>query len=67
LLRDTNTVKRSSLGKANEDEAQQIIEAKNAAERQRILSLQTPKHISPAATTESKRESKARTSSDGNA
>lgn len=40
---DTKTGECSSLGKANEDEAQQIIEAKNAAERQPILNLQIAK------------------------
>jgi hypothetical protein len=40
---DIQTGKRTSLGKANEDEAAQIIEAKNTAERQPILNLQIAK------------------------
>ena len=37
---DTKTGKRTSLGTANEDEARQVIEAKNNAERQPVLNLQ---------------------------
>ena len=40
---DTTTCKRTSLGTANPDEAQQIIEAKNQAERQPVLNLQIAK------------------------
>ena len=40
---DTQTGKRTSLGTSNEDEAQQIIEAKNTAERQPVLNLQIAK------------------------
>ncbi len=40
---DTTTGKRTSLQTANEDEAQQIIEAKNQAERQPLLNLQIAK------------------------
>jgi integrase len=40
---DTQTSKRTSLGTSNEDEAQQIIEAKNTAERQPVLNLQIAK------------------------
>jgi hypothetical protein len=40
---DTQTSKRVSLGTADEDEAQQIIEAKNTAERQPVLNLQIAK------------------------
>ena len=39
----TNTGKRTSLGTANEDDARQIIEAKNHAERQPVLNLQIAK------------------------
>ena len=37
---DTQTSKRTSLHTANEDEAQQIVDAKNQAERQPVLNLQ---------------------------
>ncbi len=40
---DTNTGKRTSLGTGNEDDARQIIEAKNQAERQPALNLQIAK------------------------
>ena len=40
---DTNTGKRTSLRTGNEDEARQIIEAKNQAERQPVLNLQIAK------------------------
>jgi integrase len=40
---DARTGKRSSLGKVTEDEAQQIVAAKNTAERQPILNLQIAK------------------------
>ena len=40
---DTFTGKRSSLGTNNEDEARQIIEAKNQALRQPVLNLQIAK------------------------
>ena len=40
---DTKTGKRSSLGTSNEDEALQIIEAKNQSERQPLLNLQIAK------------------------
>ena len=40
---DTTTGKRTSLQTANRDEAQQIIEAKNNAERQPVLNLQIAK------------------------
>src|SRR6267154_2224368 len=40
---DTKTGKRTSLGTTNEDSAQQIIEAKNNAERQPVLNLQIAK------------------------
>ncbi len=40
---DSKTKKRISLGKASEDEAQQIIDAKNQAERQPMLNLQIAK------------------------
>jgi len=36
---DTQTGKRVNLGTTSEDEAQQIIEAKNTAERQPVLNL----------------------------
>src|ERR1035438_175509 len=40
---DTTTGKRTSLRTANEDEARQIIEAKNQSERQPVLNLQIAK------------------------
>ena len=40
---DTETGKRTSLGTQNEDEARQIIEAKNQSERQPVLNLQIAK------------------------
>jgi hypothetical protein len=40
---DKTTGKRTSLQTANEDEARQIIEAKNNAERQPVLNLQIAK------------------------
>jgi integrase len=40
---DTKTGKRTSLGTANEDEAKQVIAAKNNSERQPILNLQIAK------------------------
>src|SRR5450755_3311002 len=40
---DTTTGKRTSLGIANEDDARQIIEAKNNSERQPVLNLQIAK------------------------
>lgn len=40
---DTHTGKRTSLGTASEDEARQIIEAKNQAQRQPVLNLQIAK------------------------
>ncbi len=40
---DTTTGKRTSLGTINADDAQQIIEAKNNAERQPVLNLQIAK------------------------
>lgn len=40
---DSVTGKRTSLGTANEDEAEQIVQAKNQAERQPILNLQIAK------------------------
>ncbi len=40
---DTKTGKRTSLGKHNEDEAHQIIDAKNQSERQPVLNLQIAK------------------------
>jgi len=40
---DTQTGKRVNLGTTSEDEAQQIIEAKNTAERQPVLNLQIAK------------------------
>ena len=40
---DTKTGKRTSLGTSNADEAQQIIQAKNKAERQPVLNLQIAK------------------------
>ena len=40
---DTQTGKRASLGTSNQDDAQQIIEAKNTAERQPVLNLQIAK------------------------
>jgi integrase len=40
---DTTTGKRTSLGTANEDEAKQVIAAKNNSERQPILNLQIAK------------------------
>jgi len=40
---DTKTGKRASLQTSNEDEARQIIEAKNQAERQPVLNLQIAK------------------------
>jgi integrase len=40
---DTKTSKRTSLGITNEDDARQIIEAKNNSERQPILNLQIAK------------------------
>ena len=40
---DTKTGRRTSLGTANPDEAAQIIEAKNIAERQPVLNLQIAK------------------------
>ena len=40
---DTTTGKRTSLGTTNEDEAQQIVEAKNQALRQPVLNLQIAK------------------------
>ena len=40
---DTTTGKRTSLGTANEDEARQIIEAKNNSDRQPVLNLQIAK------------------------
>ncbi|MEP6662930.1 MAG: hypothetical protein ABJC04_04615, partial [Verrucomicrobiota bacterium] len=40
---DTKTGKRNSLGSASKDEAQQIIAAKNQAERQPVLNLQIAK------------------------
>ncbi|MBI4661544.1 MAG: hypothetical protein HY735_22200 [Verrucomicrobia bacterium] len=40
---DTNTGKRTSLGTSNEDEAQQIIQAKNQSLRQPVLNLQIAK------------------------
>ncbi len=40
---DTNTGKRTSLGTSNEDDARQIVEAKNQAERQPMLNLQIAK------------------------
>jgi hypothetical protein len=40
---DTRTGKRTSLQTSDEDEAQQIIEAKNQAERQPVLNLQIAK------------------------
>src|SRR2546430_12273402 len=40
---DTKTGKRTSLGTADEDAAQQIIEAKNQAQRQPVLNLQIAK------------------------
>jgi hypothetical protein len=40
---DTNTGKRTSLQTSTEDEAQQIIQAKNQAERQPVLNLQIAK------------------------
>jgi hypothetical protein len=40
---DVNTGKRTSLQTSNDDEAQQIIQAKNQAERQPVLNLQIAK------------------------
>ena len=40
---DTTTGKRTSLGTTNEDEARQIIEARNNSERQPVLNLQIAK------------------------
>ena len=40
---DTQTKKRTSLGKISRDEAQQLLEAKNNAERQPLLNLQIAK------------------------
>jgi len=40
---DTATGKRTSLGPQDEDEARQIIEAKNQSERQPVLNLQIAK------------------------
>src|SRR2546421_9792893 len=40
---DTKTGKRASLQTANEEEARQIIEARNQAERQPVLNLQIAK------------------------
>jgi len=40
---DTTTGKRTSLGTTNEDEARQLIEAKNNAQRQPVLNLQIAK------------------------
>src|ERR1022692_1563562 len=40
---DTTTGKRTSLRTANEEEARQIIEAKNQSERQPVLNLQIAK------------------------
>ncbi|HEY3854413.1 MAG TPA: hypothetical protein VGO67_08485 [Verrucomicrobiae bacterium] len=40
---DTNSGKRTSLGTSNADEAQQIIQARNQAERQPVLNLQIAK------------------------
>ena len=40
---DTSTGKRTSLQTGSEDEAQQIIQAKNQAERQPVLNLQIAK------------------------
>jgi hypothetical protein len=40
---DSKTGKRTSLGKANKEEARQIVDAKNQAERQPMLNLQLAK------------------------
>jgi hypothetical protein len=40
---DTKTGKRTSLGTDNEDDARQIVEAKNQSERQPVLNLQIAK------------------------
>ncbi len=40
---DTQTGKRTSLSTASEDEARQVVEAKNQTERQPVLNLQTAK------------------------
>ena len=40
---DTNTGRRTSLGTGHEDDARQIVEAKNQAERQPALNLQIAK------------------------
>jgi len=40
---DTSTGKRTSLGTANEDEARQVVAAKNNSERQPVLNLQIAK------------------------
>ena len=40
---DTNTGKRTSLGTTNDDDARQIVEAKNNSERQPVLNLQIAK------------------------
>src|ERR1035438_1651908 len=40
---ETSTGKRTSLSTSNEDEAQQIVEARNNAERQPVLNLQIAK------------------------
>ena len=40
---DTTTGKRTSLGTTNDDDARQIIEAKNNSERQPVLNLQIAK------------------------
>jgi hypothetical protein len=40
---DTTTGKRTSLGTTNEDEARQIVEARNNSERQPVLNLQIAK------------------------
>jgi hypothetical protein len=40
---DTSTGKRTSLGTANEDDAKQVVAAKNNSERQPVLNLQIAK------------------------
>jgi hypothetical protein len=44
---DTTTGKRTSLRTGSEDEARQIVEAKNQAERQPVLNLQIAKASKP--------------------
>jgi len=52
---DKTTGKRTSLQTTNKDEARQIVEAKNQAERQPVLNLQFAKAYLAAQTTASPR------------